>query len=192
MAPFHQLYSREHPSQPEGFYLINPKHRNSRKWWKCINEWNGGTYLRARWAFVLKRERRWKNVPRLGSGSELCVAAPSVSQWLCSAHCNNCICLWIGYETNLPGKAALTRSSTPTPWVYCNMQSELKFTHLHAHTCSAWVIICCYTEPLRQADISGYETVSRPDCSCLPDLFPPVTPQEGFSESAAAQASPLP
>lgn len=135
MAPFHQLYSGEHPSQPEGFYLIDPKHRNSRKWWKCTNEWNGGTYLRARWAFVLKRERRWKNVPRLGSGSELCVAAPSVSLWLCTARCNNCICLWIGYETNLPGKAALTRSSTPTLWVYCNMQTAIRIkTHTLART----------------------------------------------------------
>lgn len=141
----------------------------------CTNEWNGGTYLRARWAFVLKREReKMKNRLRLGSGSELCVAAPPVSPWLCAAHCTDCICLWIGYEANLPGKAWVVEAP-PVLTVYCNRQTAIWVKIFYMHTCSTLVVIRRDTEPIRQEAIPGYETVSRPaeaDCSRRENLLP--------------------
>lgn len=109
----------------------------------CTNEWNGSTYLRARWAFVLKtseRERRWNIVFRLGSGSELCVAALSVSPWLCAAHCTDWICFWTGCETN-PDRVPTCSLSI----VIDKQPSELKhsFTHsrTHVHPRSLYAMI---------------------------------------------------
>lgn len=92
----------------------------------CTNEWNGGTYLRARWAFVLKRVRereKMKHRFHLGTGSELRVAVLSVSPWLCAAHCTDCICLRTGCETNQSDK---DRSCTHTLTGSCNRQTTIR------------------------------------------------------------------
>lgn len=107
------------------------------------------------------------------------VLQQSVFPWLCAAHCNDCICLSIGYETNLPGRASLSRSSTHILTVYYNAQTAIRIKILlHTLACThaqTWSRYAADAEPMRREAISGYETVSRPaeaDCSCRENLLP--------------------
>lgn len=147
-----------------------------------------------------------KNLLRLGSGSERCVAALSVSLWLCTAHCTDCIWLWKSYEMHLPGKASLSRSSNHTLTVYRYTQTAIRNKILfHRLTCTRarpWSSHAAIMEPMRREAISGYETVGQlrqtvpvvkiRSPSLLAWSISPKIPREGFSESAATLISSLP
>lgn len=153
-----------------------------------------------------ERERRWKTVFAWDLGQS-CVLQCRVR--LRAAHCTDCICLWIGWETTLPGMASHRLT------VQRNMQTAVRIKILcHActrvHTCSGHGpghdMLRYRASQARSHFRTGDRTQASwgrlfllrkklpppPSLISAPDLFPLKYHKRDTQESAAALISPLP